>query len=28
MPESTDRSIKEMKVRIQNDLFWALAAEN
>lgn len=27
MPESTDRSIKEMKVRIQNDLFWALAAE-
>ena len=28
MPESTDKSIKEMKARIQNDLFWALAAEN
>jgi len=26
MPESTDKSIKEMKARIQNDLFWALAA--
>jgi len=28
MPKSTDKSIKEMKARIQNDLFWALAAEN
>ena len=28
IPESTDKSIKEMKARIQNDLFWALAAEN
>ena len=26
IPESTDKSIKEMKARIQNDLFWALAA--
>jgi len=26
MRKSTDKSIKEMKARIQNDLFWALAA--